>query len=200
MSFAEAFAEHFPSGSRDDVSEKEFHNRWEYELRADPWALWPLVSDTNRFNRDAGLPDVARRDVEPEPGRASRRRLRPSKFGVGVEWDEEPFEWVAPLPLRRRAPLPDGDGRRGARLGAAHRALGRRRASRLRRDGPCARRARTRGHHRAGRPRRRAQVRRGFPALRRARAGSFYARSARARSSRPGRSRTSAPVSTATST
>lgn len=78
------------------MSEKEFHYRWEYELRAEPCALWPLVSDTNRFNRDAGLPDVARRNVEPEPGRAARRRLRLSKFGVGVEWEEEPFEWVRP--------------------------------------------------------------------------------------------------------
>jgi class 3 adenylate cyclase len=79
------------------VSEKEFHYRWEYDLRADPQALWPLVSDTNRFNRDAGLPDVARRSAAPEPGRAARRRLRLSKFGVGVEWEEEPFEWVRPF-------------------------------------------------------------------------------------------------------
>jgi class 3 adenylate cyclase len=79
------------------VSEKEFHYRWEYDLRADPQALWPLVSDTNRFNRDAGLPDVARRLEAPEPGRATRRRLSLSKFGVGVEWEEEPFEWVRPF-------------------------------------------------------------------------------------------------------
>ncbi|MCA1621564.1 MAG: adenylate/guanylate cyclase domain-containing protein [Acidobacteria bacterium] len=79
------------------MSEKEFHYRWEYDLRADPRALWPLVSDTNRFNRDAGLPDVARRAADAEPGRAPQRRLRLSKLGVGVEWDEEPFEWVRPF-------------------------------------------------------------------------------------------------------
>ncbi len=79
------------------VSDKEFHYRWEYDLRADPQALWPLVSDTNRFNRDAGLPDVARRRAELEPGGVARRRLRLSKFGVGVEWEEEPFEWVRPF-------------------------------------------------------------------------------------------------------
>ena len=79
------------------MSEKEFHYRWEYDLRADPQALWPLVSDTNRFNRDAGLPDVARRRAEAQPGRAARRRLRLSKFGVGIEWEEEPFEWVRPF-------------------------------------------------------------------------------------------------------
>ena len=79
------------------MSEKEFHYRWEYDLRAEPQALWPLVSDTNRFNRDAGLPDVARRAAEAEPGRPARRRLRLTKFGVGVEWEEEPFEWVRPF-------------------------------------------------------------------------------------------------------
>ena len=79
------------------MSEKEFHYRWEYDLRAEPRALWPLVSDTNRFNLDAGLPDVTRRTTEPEPGRAARRRLRLSKFGVGVEGEEEPFEWVRPF-------------------------------------------------------------------------------------------------------
>jgi class 3 adenylate cyclase len=79
------------------VSDKEFHYRWKYDLRADPQALWPFVSDTNRFNRDAGLPDVTRQRAEPEPGLAPRRRLRLSKFGVGVEWEEEPFEWVRPF-------------------------------------------------------------------------------------------------------
>ncbi|MET0624108.1 MAG: adenylate/guanylate cyclase domain-containing protein [Pyrinomonadaceae bacterium] len=101
------------------MSEKEFHYRWEYDLRADPRALWPLVSDTNRFNRDAGLPDVARRDVEPELGRGVRRRLRLSKFGVGVEWEEEPFEWVRPFRfgvVRRYRTGPVAEARVSAQL------------------------------------------------------------------------------------
>ncbi|HEX8499464.1 MAG TPA: DUF5939 domain-containing protein [Pyrinomonadaceae bacterium] len=101
------------------MGEKEFHYRWEYDLRADPQALWPLVSDTNRFNRDAGLPDVARRRAEPEPGRAARRRLRLSKFGVGVEWEEEPFEWVRPFRfgvVRRYRTGPVVEARVAARL------------------------------------------------------------------------------------
>jgi class 3 adenylate cyclase len=78
------------------VSAKEFHYRWEFDLRAGPQALWPLVADTNRFNRDAGVPDVA----ELKPGgkpRKGARRLRLSKLGVRVEWDEEPFEWIRPF-------------------------------------------------------------------------------------------------------
>jgi class 3 adenylate cyclase len=79
------------------VSVKEFHYRWEHDLRASPQALWPLVADTNRFNRDAGLPDVTDKGAGVEDVRNGRRRLRLSKLGVGVEWEEEPFEWIRPF-------------------------------------------------------------------------------------------------------
>jgi class 3 adenylate cyclase len=75
------------------VREREFHYRWEFDLRASPAALWPLVADTNRFNRDAGVPFVERLGA---PDARGRKRLRLSKLGVGVEWNEEPFEWVRP--------------------------------------------------------------------------------------------------------
>jgi class 3 adenylate cyclase len=75
------------------LEQKEFHYRWEYDLSASPQALWPLVADTNRFNRDAGLPGVTEQAVSAGGG---RRRLRLSKLGVGVEWEEEPFEWIRP--------------------------------------------------------------------------------------------------------
>jgi class 3 adenylate cyclase len=88
--------------NRGGVSVKEFHYRWEHDLRAGPQALWPLVTDTNRFNRDAGLPDVTQQGagdqaVRDQAVRNGRRRLRLSKFGVGVEWEEEPFEWIRPF-------------------------------------------------------------------------------------------------------
>jgi class 3 adenylate cyclase len=74
----------------------ERHYRWEWALRASPAALWPRVADTNRFNRDAGVPAV-----QPAPGGGgdlenARRRLRLIRFGIPVEWEEEPFEWVWP--------------------------------------------------------------------------------------------------------
>jgi class 3 adenylate cyclase len=71
---------------------REFHYRWEWELRSSPAALWPLAADTNRFNRDAGIGALEERGV----GVNARRRLRLSVFGIGVEWEEEPFEWVEP--------------------------------------------------------------------------------------------------------
>jgi class 3 adenylate cyclase len=88
-------ARHLPFIKRGGVSEREFHYRWEYDLRASPQALWPLVSDTNRFNRDAGLPDISTQDTSETDG--GRRRLKLKRLGIGVEWEEEPFEWVRPF-------------------------------------------------------------------------------------------------------
>jgi len=73
------------------VAQKEFHYRWEYDLSASPRALWPFVTDTNRFNRDAGLPDVSSTDTDVAAGKNNRRRLRLSKLGVRVAWEKEPF-------------------------------------------------------------------------------------------------------------
>jgi class 3 adenylate cyclase len=73
---------------------REFHYCWEYDLKSEPKDLWPLVADTNRFNRDAGLPHVEA--AGSERGAKGRRRLRLFKFGMPVEWEEQPFEWVKP--------------------------------------------------------------------------------------------------------
>ena len=62
------------------------------DLGSTPEQLWPLVSDTNRFNRDAGVPAVESLGVESN----ARRRLRLRRLGVEVEWEEQPFEWVSP--------------------------------------------------------------------------------------------------------
>lgn len=74
----------------------EFHYRWHYELRASPEALWPYVSDTNRFNQETGVPHVE--DVG-RPGLDlvnARRQLRLRRMGMLIRWEEEPFEWVRP--------------------------------------------------------------------------------------------------------
>jgi class 3 adenylate cyclase len=71
---------------------REYHYLWEWDLRSSPAALWPLAADTNRFNRDTAVPAVEERGA----GANARRRLRFSKFGIGVEWEEEPFEWIEP--------------------------------------------------------------------------------------------------------
>ena len=72
----------------------EFHYRWEWHFAASPESLWPLATDTNRFNRDTNVPAIERRNIRALPN--ARRRLRFFRLGIAVEWDEEPFEWVYP--------------------------------------------------------------------------------------------------------
>ncbi|MBZ0284759.1 MAG: DUF5939 domain-containing protein [Anaerolineae bacterium] len=75
----------------------EFHYRWAWDFQSSPEALWPLVADTNRFNRDTGVPAVAQRNAADDFIQNARRRLRLYRFGIPVEWEEEPFEWVRPF-------------------------------------------------------------------------------------------------------
>jgi class 3 adenylate cyclase len=73
------------------MGHNEFHYRWEYDLKSSPKELWPLVADTNRFNADAGVPAVEALGLA-----GNARRLRLFKFGIAVEWEEQPFEWIRP--------------------------------------------------------------------------------------------------------
>jgi adenylate cyclase len=79
------------------MSQREFYYRWEWDLQASPQQLWPLVSDTNRFNRDIGLAAITDQQAEgDERFNNGRRRLQVSFYGVPVAWLEEPFEWIQP--------------------------------------------------------------------------------------------------------
>ncbi|HEX7797758.1 MAG TPA: DUF5939 domain-containing protein, partial [Vicinamibacterales bacterium] len=81
---------------------RTFHYRWEWQLRSSPDVLWPLVTDTNRFNRDVGVPHVERSggslasDGLTESKGPGWRRLHLVRFGIPIEWEEEPFEWTRP--------------------------------------------------------------------------------------------------------
>ena len=72
------------------------HYTWSWDLTSSPEELWLLVSDTDRFNRDCGFPSV--NEVPPDDMKSARasdaRRLRTRHFGLDIEWDERPFEWV----------------------------------------------------------------------------------------------------------
>src|SRR6185503_10482958 len=73
----------------------EFHYRWKFDLKSSPERLWPFIADTNRFNRDTGVPQV-HVEKEQQRRRNARRKLRLSIYGMPVEWEEQPFEWVKP--------------------------------------------------------------------------------------------------------
>ena len=74
---------------------REHHSRWEFDLKSSPDSLWPFVADTNRFNRDTGIPKL---DLDKAHKRLpnARRKVRFSYFGLPVEWEEQPFEWIRP--------------------------------------------------------------------------------------------------------
>src|SRR2546422_3744517 len=54
-----------------------------------------MVADTNRYNRDTGVPPVEQ--VDQEEVINARRQLRLFVFGLPVEWEEQPFEWIKPF-------------------------------------------------------------------------------------------------------
>src|SRR5215207_11322775 len=70
---------------------QEFYFDWYWDLRSSPQAIWPLASDTNRFNRDTGLPEIEM--LENVKG---TKHLRMKLPVIKVEWEEEPFEWTYP--------------------------------------------------------------------------------------------------------
>ena len=76
------------------MKHSEFHYRWEWDFQSNPEALWPLLSDTNRYNRDVGAPPIYT-DGSPD-NRTRDRRLRLSYLGFSFEYEEKPFEWFRP--------------------------------------------------------------------------------------------------------
>jgi adenylate cyclase len=84
---------------------KEFHYTSTWDLASSPEALWPFVSDTNRFNRDTGLPPMELLGI------SNGAKLVRFKIPlVRIEWEEEPFEWTYPyrfgiLRRYRKGPL-----------------------------------------------------------------------------------------------
>src|SRR2546421_5321834 len=74
---------------------REFHYRWEFDLKSSPEQIWPLIADTNRFNRNTHVPSIETLSTSTSL-KNHRRRLRLSSFGIPIEWEEQPFEWVRP--------------------------------------------------------------------------------------------------------
>lgn len=71
----------------------EKHYCWQWHLRSDPERLWPLVTNTNRFDRDSGVP---RMDDPVFEGESARARIKTAMIGVPLEYIQEPFEWTYP--------------------------------------------------------------------------------------------------------
>lgn len=75
---------------------REYHKRWEFDLKSSPERLWPFIADTNRFNRDTGVPQIDAGPTDKQL-RNARRKIKLGFYGLPVEWEEQPFEWVKPF-------------------------------------------------------------------------------------------------------
>lgn len=75
---------------------KTFDYRWEWQLKSDPQRLWPWVSNTNRFDFDAGLPTLERLSMEKDSKGFPLTKVKSKANGMTLEWEENPFEWLYP--------------------------------------------------------------------------------------------------------
>lgn len=66
---------------------------FEWDLQSHAGELWPLVSNTERLNRAAGLHSVVYR-TERDPQLGLRKFGSFRLAGILIEWEEHPFEWV----------------------------------------------------------------------------------------------------------
>lgn len=77
--------------------ENSIHYRWEFFFKSSPDQIWPYIANTNRFDKDSGLPAYDLPESSSAAGLTNtRRQLRIKMYGIPLEWVEEPFEWVRP--------------------------------------------------------------------------------------------------------
>lgn len=68
---------------------------WTWWFDQPPERLWPLLADTPRFNEAMGLPRYQVEEIPREDG--TLLRLARGTIGrIALEWEEQPFQWVAP--------------------------------------------------------------------------------------------------------
>src|SRR5688572_19759479 len=73
----------------------DLHFEWRWSFGAPPEVVWPLVSDTERFNRAAGIPPVTFEMVS-SPQRGIYRIGRLKAGSRRITWDEFPFDFEEP--------------------------------------------------------------------------------------------------------
>ncbi|KAA3605342.1 MAG: adenylate/guanylate cyclase domain-containing protein [Calditrichaeota bacterium] len=73
-----------------------FEYKWTWDLKTPPEKLWHLVSDTNRFDRDSGLPPIKYLEKDENEFQNYRMPLEIIVFGIKLKYIQEPFEWTFP--------------------------------------------------------------------------------------------------------
>jgi len=66
---------------------------WWHELAFPKNVVWPILSQTDRFNRAAGLPPISYQ-LFPELSGGGRARATARFLGLALRWREHPFEWM----------------------------------------------------------------------------------------------------------
>lgn len=74
-----------------------FYFRWVWQLQSTPEAFWPFIADTDRVNQDSGLSPVKNLLAPGQRLANAVRQLRVQMYGVALEYEEQPFEWVRPV-------------------------------------------------------------------------------------------------------
>ncbi len=79
---------------------------WRLPVDRPARAVWDVVSDTDRFNRAAGLVMTFRE--EPVDGEPTIRHASLKRFGLEITWKEQPFEFRAPERFRHERVYDNG--------------------------------------------------------------------------------------------
>ena len=72
----------------------ELCGEWRLSLSHPPGRLWPILSDTERFNEMSGLPRYELTET-PQPDGSVRRVAQGRVARFDIQWEELPVEWVA---------------------------------------------------------------------------------------------------------
>ncbi|HYF51196.1 MAG TPA: adenylate/guanylate cyclase domain-containing protein [Planctomycetota bacterium] len=82
------------------------------DLSHSPAELWPILSATDRLNREWGLPSVEYTPTPNERGGADLQ-AQAKMLGLNMKWDEEPYEWIEPVLWRVKRHYKSGPFREG---------------------------------------------------------------------------------------
>lgn len=72
----------------------DLRGEWSVTLSHPPNKLWPILSDTERFNEMSGLPRYHLQET-PQPDGSVRRVAQGRIARFDIQWEELPVEWVA---------------------------------------------------------------------------------------------------------
>ena len=67
--------------------------RWQWRFDLPPERIWPVMSDTPRFNEALGTPKFQMEEI-PQPDGTVLRLARANVGRVKLEWEERPYQWV----------------------------------------------------------------------------------------------------------